>query len=522
MDNSLLLIHNAGYIFSGVLTLIAGIVVLIKGKDRLVNVLYTLTNLLFSIFVLAYYLGVNTADPDLSKFYLMFTLVNLLTVTVNAHMIWELLGLSVKLKKVIVAFYSMAAALLVFFIIKPEFFLESSHPYLYLQNFFTPGQYYWIFVAFFGIVATFFLGTLVKKWLETSGNEKTRVAYLLIAFMWAYGTGSIAFLPIFGINADPLFSAFVGIHTIILAYAILNYKLLDLHIVAVRAVNFSVFTSMAGLLIVGVNWFNDYAIENVVSFPSWLVPLLSGICVVIVGFITMKKLREADILKYEFINNISHKFRTPLTHIRWMSEELRDEPDLQIRNREVEQIQYATMRLFELTNIVMDVARNSEVESIYNITSFDVREVVKNMIEAHNDQISRKHLVVHINYEPNLPLINADKTRLQFAIQILLENSIVYTPEGGKIDISVRMYHTTNSFVFFIKDSGIGIGRDDIPKLFEKFFRTANARLADTEGMGIGLFMARKIIQRHNGNITVDSGGQDKGTSFTFTIPQQK
>jgi len=84
------------------------------------------------------------------------------------------------------------------------------------------------------------------------------------------------------------------------------------------------------------------------------------------------------------------------------------------------------------------------------------------------------------------------------------------------------MDHTTNSFVFFIKDSGIGIGRDDIPKLFEKFFRTANARLADTEGMGIGLFMARKIIQRHNGNITVDSGGQDKGTSFTFTIPQQK
>lgn len=312
----------------------------------------------------------------------------------------------------------------------------------------------------------------------------------------------------------------MGIHGIILAYAILNYKLLDLHIVAVRAVNFSVFTSIVGLLIVGVNWFNEYAIKNIVDFPNWLIPLLSGIGVVIVGFVTMKKLREADLLKYEFINNISHKFRTPLTHIRWMSEELRDEPDLKIRNREFEQIQYATMRLFELTNIVMDVAKNSEVESIYNITPFDINEVIKNMIEAHNDQISRKHLVVHTNYEPNLPLINADKTRLQFAIQILLENSIVYTPEGGRIDISVRMDHTTNSFVFFIKDSGIGIGRDDIPKLFEKFFRTANARLADTEGMGIGLFMARKIIQRHNGNITVDSGGQDKGASFTFTIPQ--
>ncbi len=522
MDNTLLIIHNAGYIFSAALTLIMGVVVLLKGRDKFVNIIYFFVNILFSIFAVAYYLGLNTSDPELSRFYLMFTLVNLFTVTGNAHMIWEFLGLAVKFKRVIITFYTIATMLLVFFIISPSSFLKASHPYLYLKNFFTPGPYYWVFAVFFGIVAMFFLGTLVKKWLESAGNEKTRVAYLLIAFLWAYGTGSIAFLPIFGIDADPLFSAFVGIHIIIIAYAILNYKLLDLHIVAARAINFSVFTSIAGLLIVGVNWFNEYALKSIVGFPNWLIPLLSGICVVIVGFITMRKLREADVLKYEFINNISHKFRTPLTHIRWMSEELRDEPDLKVRNREVEQIQYATMRLFELTNIVMDVAQNSEIENIYNITPFDIKEVIKNMIDAHSDQISRKHLTVHSSYPPDLPNIKADKTRLQFAIQILFENSIVYTPDSGKIDISIRFDQQTNSFVFVVKDSGIGIGRDDMPNLFKKFFRTANARLTDTEGMGIGLYMARKIIMRHNGHINVDSTGENKGTTFTFTIPQEK
>ncbi len=521
MNQTLLLIHNIGYIFSGVVTLVAGLIVFLRGRDKLVNVLYLVVNVMFSIYAFSYFLGLNTTDPNLSRFYLMFSLANLFTVTGNAHMIWELLGLSAKLKKLIIFFYTIAAILLVIFVTKPDLFLKASHPYLYLSNYFTPGLYYWVFVAFFGIVAVVFLVTLVKKWFTTSGNEKTRVAYLLIAYIWAYATGSIAFLPVFGINADPLFSAFVGIHVIILAYAILNYKLLDLHIVAARAVNFSIFTCIAGFLIIGINWFNEYALKNILGFPNWLIPLVSGICIVIVGFIIMKKLREADVLKYEFINNISHKFRTPLTHIRWMSEELRDEPDLKIRNREVEQIQYSTMRLFELTNIVMDVAQNLEVESIYNLSPFDIQELIKNMIDAHNDQISRKKLVVHFECGQNLPLIKADKTRLQFALQILLENSIVYTPDGGKIDISVKLDNTTNSFVFVVKDSGIGVGRDDMPNLFKKFYRTANARLADTEGMGIGLYMARKIIMRHNGNITVDSRGENKGTAFTFTIPQQ-
>ncbi len=520
MNQTLLLIHNLGYISSGLLTLTIGFFVLLKARDKFENVLYFFVNLLFTIFSTAYLLGLNTSDPNLSRFYLMFTLVNLFTVTGNAHMIWEFLGLGKKLKKVIISFYGVATALAIFFIVNPESYLKPSHPYLYLKNFFNPGKYYWVFVLFFCTMALIFLGTLFKKWLSSTGNEKTRVAYFLIAFTWAYGTGSIAFLPVFGINADPLFSAFVGIHVIVIAYAILNYRLLDLHLVAVKAVNFSVSTVLIGLLIVAVNWINEYALKNVVGFPGWLVPSLSAICVVVAGFVVMRRIREADVLKYEFINNISHKFRTPLTHIRWMSEELCEEPDLKTRNREVEQIQYATMRLFELTNIVMDVAQATEVESIYNLTPIDIKELIKNLGDAHTDQLSRKKLTLRTTFGENMPLINADKTRLQFALQILLENSIVYTPEGGNIGISVKFDQPKNCFVFSVVDSGIGIGRNDIPNLFNKFFRTANARLTDTEGMGIGLYMAKKIISRHNGNIIVDSGGENRGTTVTFTIPQ--
>ncbi len=179
------------------------------------------------------------------------------------------------------------------------------------------------------------------------------------------------------------------------------------------------------------------------------------------------------------------------------------------------------MRLFELTNLVIDTAQDTSVESVYHITPFDITELVDDIVESHKDQITRKKLDVHVEYQPNLQTINADKTRLRFAVQIIFENAIVYTPESGKIIVKIGFDSATDTFNFTIKDSGIGIAKEDIPNLFNKFFRTTNARLADTEGMGIGLYMARKIVLKHNGEIKVYSEGQNMGTSFNFTIPQQ-
>jgi signal transduction histidine kinase len=119
--------------------------------------------------------------------------------------------------------------------------------------------------------------------------------------------------------------------------------------------------------------------------------------------------------------------------------------------------------------------------------------------------------------DDNLPTIQADKTRIQFALQIIFENSLIYTPETGKINIKARQ--VGGEVVVTIRDNGIGISLDDIPRIFSRFYRATNARHTDTEGMGIGLYMAKNIIEKHRGKIWANSLGEGKGSEFTITLP---
>lgn len=520
MTNLSLILVNSGLVISGVVTFFLGLAVYFKGKGKLVNTVFALNTFFFLIFSIAYFLGINEFDPLKSRFYFMFTVVNLFTVATSAHLSFEFIGWGDRYKKFIYAVYTASSLLLVFFVSNPDRFLAPSRKYMYIPNFYVAGSHYWLYLAYFALVCVFFISVLIKKWIKSTGLEKIRVSYFILAITWGYVTGSIGFLPIFSIDANLVYGSFMGLYSIIMSYAILNYELMNIKVVAGRAVNFALFTILAGLLIVAGNWVNDYVSLNILGFPNWLIPLVSSLVVVAIGLLVMRRLREADFLKYEFINNISHKFRTPLTHIRWLAEELRRTSDQKERDTQVQQIQYAAMRLFELTNLVIDVARDQDVETVYSFSTFDVKELINDMIEAHDDQIKNKHLNVKIEYEDNLPNISADKVRLIFAIQILFENSIIYTPEGGHIRLNVVFDNVSKSFIFRIKDNGIGINPADFPNLFKKFFRAATARLADTEGMGIGLFMAKKIIERHNGQIHAYSEGENMGTTFSFTIPQ--
>jgi signal transduction histidine kinase len=113
-----------------------------------------------------------------------------------------------------------------------------------------------------------------------------------------------------------------------------------------------------------------------------------------------------------------------------------------------------------------------------------------------------------------------DTAHIRFVIKTIIENAIQYTKEGGNIHVTNTI--DRNKIFFSVKDSGIGINPNEIKLIFSKFYRTEEARSMDTEGMGIGLFVSKEIINRHKGKILADSEGVGKGSTFSFWIPRIK
>jgi len=512
-----LLIHNVGYIITLVFNITLGVVVLLKGPRKTVNVTFFLITVAVTVFGTAYLIGANATDPVFSRKALLFTMVNILTVCFNAHNVLAILGLDKEKKRGIILMYCAAAALYVFFLTDTNRFLLTSTPKLYFPNYYEPGKYYLLFMAFFFAVVIYFMTQLIKVYRAGNTIQKNRIKYLIVAYFWGYSIGSISFLLEFNIQSDPVVSALFGFYTFPLAYAVLKYDLMDIHVVAKRALGYAVLTAVVSTFISIISFSNNLLVQNIPNFPSWLIPISASLISVAVGAFVWEKIRDVDVLKYEFINNVTHKFRTPLTHIRWLAEEMKGELDKESREKAVEQIQYASMRLFELTNILIDVARDDNSDYLYRFQKGKVETIITEITSTHREQLSNKNLTLKLQITPNLPEVTMDSRRLQFAIQILFENAIVYTPKGG--EILVRLTQDRDHLLFEVKDSGIGIPKEELPYLFSKFYRAQNAKRADTEGMGIGLFMSKNIIEKHNGKIWAASEGVNKGSSFFFTLP---
>lgn len=513
-----LFIHNLAFIAGATLGLILAVIVFVRGKAKMANILFGLTTLSFIAYIWLYLLGVNTPDPYLSRDYLSFTLVTILTVCFNAHLAFAMFSKVKEHKTGLKVMYASGIALIIFFATDISRFLMLSKPYSYLPGYFAPGPYYWLFMLYFFIVVTYFISGIASLYKRAQPSEKNRLKYFLVAFGWAYGVSAVIFATIFGVlDINPLYVSLIGLYSVPLAYGVFKYDIIDIHVAAKNALIYAFYSLFIGVAIVFVNIFNNYLTVQYDDFPIWILPLVSGITVMLVSLIVWKQIREADILKYEFINNISHKFRTPLTHIRWLAEDLRAITTEAERGKAVEQIQFASMRLFELTNIVIDASQNNNDLYLYHFVSVHISDLFKEISDSHNDQINHKLLKVHVDIGPNVPKVRADKTRLQFAFQIMYENALIYTPEGGTIEVKVRQIG--GEVIISIKDSGIGIDEEDLPHVFSKFYRSQNARHADTEGMGIGLFMAKNIIEKHNGRIWVESYGQNKGSTFSVALP---
>lgn len=228
-----------------------------------------------------------------------------------------------------------------------------------------------------------------------------------------------------------------------------------------------------------------------------------------------KQLFSMEQMRQEFVSSVSHEIRSPLTSISGFAKLLR-KPELtdKERNYYIDIIQRETERMSKLSDNLLRLSMLDKNERDINIETFRVDKQIKDILLAQEPQWSSKGIDLDINLSKII--YNGDEDLLFQVWQNLIQNAIKFTPEGGKIHI--RLEEKEGYIEFVVKDSGIGISKNDLMHIFERFYKADKARNREINGNGLGLSIVKSIIEIHNGKINVESE-ENKGTEFTVTLP---
>ena len=242
-----------------------------------------------------------------------------------------------------------------------------------------------------------------------------------------------------------------------------------------------------------------------------------GIIAVIHDITEQRKLDEA---RREFIANVSHELRTPLTNVKSYTETLIDAAGELPTDTEVKFLSVIAGETDRMTRIVKDLLTLSKLDCgkmDLHFHRFSMQHMVESVYNAMVLEAGNNGLELTLNIRGKMPDMNGDRERLERVVINILSNAVKYTPSGGHIVLSAAR-RDEGHVMIRVKDDGMGIPKDDIPRLFERFYRVDKARSRAKGGSGLGLAIAKEMVEAHRGTIYLESQ-LDEGTTVTVVLP---
>src|SRR6266404_4430817 len=238
----------------------------------------------------------------------------------------------------------------------------------------------------------------------------------------------------------------------------------------------------------------------------------------VVLFHDITDLKHADEIRRDFVANVSHELRTPLSILRGYIETMLDDPKMPRSEtaRILEVMDQHSKRLGLLANDLLTLAQLESGKSTLQASEIDLLRFFNDLVRDWNKKFAAKNLKAVVDVADDCPSFRADEARVREVFDNLLDNAVKYSNEKGQIRLGAR--RRNGEMILSVSDHGIGIGQDDLPRIFERFYRADKARSRQLGGTGLGLSIVKHIAQLHGGRVEAESE-LGKGTTVRVILP---
>lgn len=227
---------------------------------------------------------------------------------------------------------------------------------------------------------------------------------------------------------------------------------------------------------------------------------------------------QSEQRRVELIGDVAHELRTPLNNIKITLEGLIDEV-ISAETTIYFDMQREISRLQRLISQLEKLSRAESDQIILHKQPITLSDLLHNIVDRLGIQFEDKGVHLELNVSADFPPIQLDSDRITQVVTNIIGNALQHTPKGGRVAVSAE--HTTKEAIITVTDSGIGLAIDDLPRIFERFYRVDKSRQRSSGGNGIGLTIAKHLVQAHDGRIWASSLGRDQGTTISFTLPRK-
>lgn len=523
-------------LINGIVATAFGLLVIAKNWRERSNQVYFLMTAALALWAFSYWRWLSSTDYESAIFLVrMLSIGSLFIPIFFFHWVTLLLGIKNRINQIILWICYGAAAIILFFA-NSLLFISNLEQKLYFEFWPNSGVIYDIYFSYLYVaIVSYTLYLLIRSYFITQETKRRgQILYIILGAALGFGGGLTNFPLWFGIMIPPYGNFLVAAFPFFLGYSVLRYGLFNAKTIATEIlVFFTAVILLVEAILPAATWESilRWAVFVIVSFLGYLI--IKSVYREVTQRERIEKLAtdlekanhrltELDRQKSEFVSFATHQLRAPLTAMKGYASLILEGDMGKVPEAAVQ----AVSRIFDsaktLTNIVDDYLNITRIElgtMKYAFETVNLKTLIEDTIGELKPNIEKSKLAFSFTAE-NIGgdyRVTADKDKLQQVIANLIDNAMKYTPKG-KIEATLSFDRPKHKFVFRVTDNGIGISPEILPHLFQKFTRAGNANRTNIKGTGLGLYVAKQMIEAHHGAIRAESAGEGKGASFIVEL----